>query len=144
MSRDMLPDERDPVTGQYPGGIIETKEFFRASEFWMAIAAIFFLVIAASAMDTFDGEAAARWSSLIVVAYIVSRGVAKAGSAHPFWGRQMPDFRMRGSDQRARMGEETRVLDMTDEGRELRMTLHAIETRLERLERARSTPLGPR
>jgi hypothetical protein len=59
----------------------ETKEFFKTSEFFVALAAATALIIAAAVQDTFDAPGMWRMFTAIAVAYILSRGIAKAGSS---------------------------------------------------------------
>jgi hypothetical protein len=69
----------------------ETKEFFKTSEFFVALAAAATLIIAAAVQDTFDAPGMWRMFTAVAVAYILSRGIAKAGSS-----KKEPDNR-RGS-----------------------------------------------
>jgi hypothetical protein len=59
----------------------ETKEFFKTSEFFVALVAAVTLIIAAAVQDTFDAPGMWRMFTAIAVAYILSRGIAKAGSS---------------------------------------------------------------
>jgi hypothetical protein len=58
----------------------ETKEFFKTSEFFLTVIAAIILIIAASVQDTFDAPQMWRLFTALVVAYVLSRGIAKAGS----------------------------------------------------------------
>lgn len=64
----------------------ETKPFMRTSEFWLAIAGIVAVLIAGYASDD-SLDAARTWAlvTAIAAAYIVSRGLAKAGSHDDHW-----------------------------------------------------------
>lgn len=66
----------------------ETKEFFKTSEFALTILGVLILIIAAAAQDNFDSPQLWRLFTAILVAYIISRGIAKAGS-----NRSDPDSR---------------------------------------------------
>lgn len=92
-AQSVATQETDPITGQKSeGGVvpIETKEFFRASEFWVLVLSVIAIAITAAADEAFDAPGAMRWITIVVAAYILSRGIAKAGSSHLFWGREFP------------------------------------------------------
>jgi hypothetical protein len=125
MTEQLSASERDPLTGQPAGSVIETKEFLRTSEFWMVVASIFGLMIAGLALDRLDSPGVSLLVTLLVMGYTLSRGIAKAGSAHPFWGRQMSVHNNPFTNR-----------DRHDEDRDDdNDTLRRIEARLERLER---------
>lgn len=127
-----IPDQtagaRDPITGQPPGSVIETKEFMRTSEFWTTIATIFGLMIAGLALDALDSPRVSLLVTIVAASYVVSRGVAKAGSAHPFWGRQMNLHPNRSDDRDEPWRTSQGTSDPSD-------VLERIEARLDRLER---------
>lgn len=91
--------QTDPVTGQPFGEQqtpIETKEFFRTSEFAVLLVVCVGLMITALADAAFTALDAWTFIALAASAYILSRGLAKAGTSHPFRGRRpMPDLRER-------------------------------------------------
>ncbi|HVM28380.1 MAG TPA: hypothetical protein VM433_12030 [Mycobacteriales bacterium] len=58
----------------------ETKEFFKTSEFVLTLVAVLTLIISAAVQENFDAPQMWRLVTAIVVAYIVSRGIAKAGT----------------------------------------------------------------
>lgn len=91
--------ETDPITGQKTDGVstIETKEFFRTSEFWTMLVINVTIAITAVADEAFDAPGAMRWIAVVTAAYIVSRGIAKAGSSHVFWGRDKLPFQRGGA-----------------------------------------------
>jgi len=72
----------------------ETKQAFKTTEFW-AMVAIVVSVLAASWVvgdgdgggggDAFPAVRAWLYVSIVAAAYIVSRGLAKAGSHEPYW-----------------------------------------------------------
>ena len=83
-------------TGAAPQGVVarlttETKQAFKTTEFWAMAAIVGSILIASWIVDgRDDGDAfpAARaWLYVAIVAtgYIVSRGLAKAGSSEPYW-----------------------------------------------------------
>ena len=73
----------------------ETKQAFKTTEFWAMVALIVGVLIAARVVGDNNGNAnghdmftAARawlYISIIGAAYMVSRGLAKAGSRDPYW-----------------------------------------------------------
>ncbi len=79
----------DPITGQRATSpsVIETKEFFRTSEFWVMFLTLLGVIFTAVAVEDFDAPQAITLITFLAISYIVSRGIAKAGSQHPFWGR---------------------------------------------------------
>ena len=64
----------------------ETKAFHRTSEFWLTIAGIVAVLIAGYASDD-SLDVYRTWTlvAVIAAAYIVSRGLAKAGSHDDHW-----------------------------------------------------------
>lgn len=117
---------RDPLTGQPPGSVIETKEFLRTSEFWLTVVTMFGVMIAGLALNALDSPRVSLLVTILAVGYTVSRGIAKAGNAHPFWGRELPMM--------DRDGEDDRDIDQRDD---LIVALQRIESRIDRLERTR-------
>jgi hypothetical protein len=63
----------------------ETKEFFRTSEFWASLLLVVGVLLAAysSGEDTLSLNNGWRYASFITIGYVVSRGLAKAGSVEP-------------------------------------------------------------
>ncbi len=67
----------------------ETKSFIKTSEFWVFVVATAAVLIATYAKD--DSLTAWRgWllATLLAISYIVTRGLAKAGSREPYTERQ--------------------------------------------------------
>jgi hypothetical protein len=60
----------------------ETKPSFLTTEFWAMIGVIAAILIAASQADNFDAPRAWTLVAAVAIGYMVSRGLAKAGSAH--------------------------------------------------------------
>lgn len=58
----------------------ETKEFFKTSEFMIWALTVVVLVIAGAASEQFDGGRVWLYFTIASAAYIVSRGIAKAGT----------------------------------------------------------------
>jgi hypothetical protein len=86
------------VRGAAPRGVVarlttETKQTFKTTEFW-AMGAIIAGILIASWMvddggsgngDAFPAVRAWLYVAIVGSAYIVSRGLAKAGSSEPYW-----------------------------------------------------------
>ena len=86
-----------------PGGVFarlttETKHAFKTTEFWAMVALIVGILIAAWVVggdetgtggsadgDAFPAARAWLYVSIVGAAYMVSRGLAKAGSRDPYW-----------------------------------------------------------
>jgi len=62
----------------------ETKSFILTSEFWVAAAAAAAVFIAGYALDDIAETTAWRYGTWIAIAYIISRGIAKAGSQRAY------------------------------------------------------------
>jgi hypothetical protein len=122
--------DRDPLTGAPPGTVIETKEFLRTSEFWTTVATGFAIVIATLSLESLDAPRTSLLMTILAATYTLSRGIAKAGSAHPFFGRDMslPEGLRRNSDYRR---------DGTDRPDLREDELRRLELRLQRLEEDR-------
>ncbi len=58
----------------------ETKEFFKTSEFALTIFGVLILWLAAAVQDNFDAPQMWNLFTIILLAYIISRGIAKAAS----------------------------------------------------------------
>jgi hypothetical protein len=58
----------------------ETKTFLASSEFWITVGAVVALFIGGYALNDITNSDAWKWATWIAIAYIVSRGIAKAGS----------------------------------------------------------------
>lgn len=74
----------------------ETKQAFKTTEFWAMVALIIGILIASAVVGQGDGNgsdntdafpAIRAWLYVAIVgaAYIISRGLAKAGSRDPYW-----------------------------------------------------------
>lgn len=61
----------------------ETKWAPLTTEFWAMLGVIGATLIAAAVADNFDAPRAWLIVGMVATGYILSRGVAKAGSAHP-------------------------------------------------------------
>jgi hypothetical protein len=70
----------------------ETKQAFQTTEFWAMVALVAGILIASAIVgdddgriDTFPAVRAWLYVAIVGSAYIVSRGLAKAGSREPYW-----------------------------------------------------------
>jgi hypothetical protein len=85
-------------TSTAPRGVVarlttETKQAFKTTEFWAMVAIVAGILIASWVVDDGGGgngdafPAVRAWLYVAIVAsaYIVSRGLAKAGSSEPYW-----------------------------------------------------------
>jgi len=85
-------------TSAAPRGVVarlttETKQAFKTTEFWAMVAIVAGILIASWVIDDGGGAngdafpAVRAWLYVAIVgsAYIVSRGLAKAGSSEPYW-----------------------------------------------------------
>jgi hypothetical protein len=63
----------------------ETKDFFRTSEFWIALIGVVGVLLAAysDGGDSISREDGWRYATALGVGYVVSRGLAKAGTREP-------------------------------------------------------------
>jgi|SRR5215210_2161450 len=84
----------------------ETKHAFKTTEFWAMVAVIAGILVASaivdqgegtggSATDAFPANRAWLYVAIVAVGYMVSRGLAKAGSREPYWadGSDLPGGR---------------------------------------------------
>jgi len=76
----------------------ETKSFILTSEFWVAAAAAAAVLFAAYVLDDISETTGWRFATWIAIAYVVSRGIAKAGSQRAY----QPDPRHDDVDLRER------------------------------------------
>jgi hypothetical protein len=60
----------------------ETKKSFLTTEFWAMVGVIAAVLIAAAQADNFDAPRAWTLVAAVAIGYMVSRGLAKAGSDH--------------------------------------------------------------
>jgi hypothetical protein len=81
----------------------ETKHSFKTTEFWAMVAVVAGILIASWAVgqgdgngngnvDAFPASRAWLYVAIVAVGYMVSRGLAKAGSRDPYWsdGSDLP------------------------------------------------------
>ncbi|MFL5973265.1 MAG: hypothetical protein ACJ750_12845 [Gaiellaceae bacterium] len=86
-------------TGAAPRGVVarlatDTKQAFKTTEFWAMVAIVAGILIASwmiddggggASGDAFPAVRAWLYVAIVASAYIVSRGLAKAGSPEPYW-----------------------------------------------------------
>jgi|Tabmets5t2r1_1033131.scaffolds.fasta_scaffold04876_2 hypothetical protein len=85
-------------TGGAPVGVVarlttETKQAFKTTEFWAMVGIVAAILVAswivgeggAGDGDAFPAVRAWLYVAIVASAYIVSRGLAKAGSREPYW-----------------------------------------------------------
>ena len=70
----------------------ETKHAFKTTEFWAMVAVVVGILAAAWVVDgeganadAFPAQRAWLYVAIVAVGYMVSRGLAKAGSSEPYW-----------------------------------------------------------
>ena len=100
----------------------ETKAFLLTSEFWVAVVGAAAVLFAAYSLDDLAETTGWRFATWIAIAYIVSRGIAKAGSQRDY----QPDPRHadvdlrdddRSRDDRYRSGVEYRGEEPSERSR---------------------------
>ena len=69
----------------------ETKSFILTSEFWVAAGATAAVFLGGYALDDIARTTAWRYGTWIAIAYIVSRGIAKAGSQRAYQSEPIVD-----------------------------------------------------
>jgi hypothetical protein len=62
----------------------ETKGFSKTSEFFVWLGAVLAVLFASYVMDGFAAQEAWRFVTYLSVGYMISRGLAKAGSRDPY------------------------------------------------------------
>jgi hypothetical protein len=68
----------------------ETKTFLLSSEFWVFGIAVAAMLFAAYALDDLRDATAWRYCAFIAIGYIVSRGIAKAGTRREYTSDARP------------------------------------------------------
>jgi hypothetical protein len=63
----------------------ETKDFFRTSEFWTTVIGVVGILLAAysDSGDSITRNDGWLYATILAVGYVVSRGIAKAGTREP-------------------------------------------------------------
>lgn len=62
----------------------ETKSFSKTSEFFVWLGTVLAILFASYVMDGFSAQEAWRFVTYLSVGYMISRGLAKAGSKDPY------------------------------------------------------------
>jgi hypothetical protein len=101
MATDVVRNRR--ATAQSSGVVArlttETKHSLKTTEFWAMVAVVAGILIAAwvigqgegngnQNVDAFPAQRAWLYVAIVAVGYMVSRGLAKAGSREPYWADQ--------------------------------------------------------
>ena len=87
----MTTERREPMRGRRERRLPETKTFALTSEFWVFVVGVAAMLFAGYVLDDIGDSQAWRFAAFIGIAYILSRGIAKAGSRRtyePEWGRR--------------------------------------------------------
>jgi hypothetical protein len=66
----------------------ETKPSFKTTELIAFVVVTIAVLIAAQVADNFDAEHAWLYASLLTIGYMISRGLAKSGTADPYWSER--------------------------------------------------------
>jgi hypothetical protein len=78
----------EAIGEEVAGAHDETRWALVTTEFWAMLVGIAVLLIAAAASDSFDDNRAWTLVTIIIAAYVLSRGIAKSGAGHvPFLRR---------------------------------------------------------
>ena len=89
----------DSAPGIFARLSTETKHAFKTTEFWAMVAVIVGILVASAVVgeddgagggggDAFPAVRAWLYIAIVAAAYMVSRGLAKAGSREPYWADQ--------------------------------------------------------
>jgi hypothetical protein len=87
-------DRSDRSRGSGQRLTTETKASFKTTELYAFIAAVIGVLIAASQIDHdgvrdyFTADKAWLYVALLTIGYMISRGLAKAGSRDPYWAER--------------------------------------------------------
>jgi len=81
-TRDTTADRRFEASRPTVTRHEETKASFLTTEFWAMVGVIAALLVAAQQADNFDAPRAWTLVAAVAIGYMVSRGLAKSGSAH--------------------------------------------------------------
>jgi hypothetical protein len=91
-SQHTTPEARSARSGGLQRLATETKAAFKTTEFYAYLAVLVGLLVAGNTIEGKDGGAdyfAADkvwlYVTLLTIGYLISRGLAKAGSSDPYW-----------------------------------------------------------
>ena len=71
----------------------ETKASTKTSEFYVFLAAVAAVLIASYIVDGFNATEGWMFFTYLSIGYMISRGLAKAGSRDPYWSDDRTDVR---------------------------------------------------
>jgi len=91
----------------------ETKSFLLTSEFWVAVGAAAAVLAAAYVLDDIAETTGWRFATWIAIGYIVSRGIAKAGSQRDYRPDPRREIDLR-DDDRYRSEDRDTTRDVPD------------------------------
>lgn len=73
----------------------ETKAFFKTSEWWAYVVVVIAILIAGNSIegeeggtDLFAADKVWLYVTLLTIGYMLSRGLAKAGTRDPYWAQR--------------------------------------------------------
>jgi hypothetical protein len=86
------PTEPTSARGRARNKVTETKQAFKTTEFWIYVIAVLAVLIAglasdgddAGGSDGFGSDRVWLYVTLLTIGYMISRGLAKAGSHDPY------------------------------------------------------------
>jgi hypothetical protein len=81
-TRDTMEERGVRLSPARVARVDETKPSFLSTEFWVFVLAVAGILVAASQADNLDADRAWTLIAAVAIGYMVSRGLAKAGSAH--------------------------------------------------------------
>ena len=81
-TRDTMADDRAISAPRKHVTRDETKPSFLTTEFYAMLGSIAAILVAAAYLDNFDAPRAWTLVAAVAIGYMVSRGLAKSGSAH--------------------------------------------------------------
>jgi hypothetical protein len=81
-TRDTIEERGVRMSPARVARVDETKPSFLSTEFWVFVLAVAGILVAASQADNLDADRAWTLIAAVAIGYMVSRGLAKAGSAH--------------------------------------------------------------
>ena len=79
---DVRDTDRVVRRGDVRSAYTETKGSLLSTEFWAMAGVIAALLVAAQQLDHFSGQEAWTLVAAVAIGYMLSRGLAKAGSGH--------------------------------------------------------------
>ena len=71
----------------------ETKASTKTSEFFVFLAAVAAVLLASLVVDGFNATEGWKFFTYLAIGYMISRGLAKAGSLDPYWTDDRMDDR---------------------------------------------------